>query len=293
MKKKILLILILIITIISIIFNEGFKCDKIDENLIISEHYSAGFFSFCSIKLHCIINYINENQKLPIEVDSSNLFDIYKQNNNNEDITFVYFKNYKNINSPKYVKKIDYSQEYQYNVYNTLDYESICPIIKKYFTPSDNIVNIIQNIENKYLIDYKNTCVLFYRGNDKNTETKTSGYEEYVQYSNKILKKNPRCKFLIQSDETEFIEYFEKLYPNNSFYFKDEIRHMKKQMTTVDLVNKEQNFDYSQKYLAITIIMSKCEHVICGSGNCSIWIMFYRENTKNVYQYLNEKWHIL
>jgi hypothetical protein len=33
--------------------------------------------------------------------------------------------------------------------------------------------------------------------------------------------------------------------------------------------------------------MSKCKYVVCGSsGNCSIWITFYRGNADNVYQYL-------
>ena len=35
------------------------------------------------------------------------------------------------------------------------------------------------------------------------------------------------------------------------------------------------------------IIMSKCNYVICGStGNCSIWITFFRENANNVIHYL-------
>ena len=54
---------------------------------------------------------------------------------------------------------------------------------------------------------------------------------------------------------------------------------------------KSQNYEFSKKYLAITIIMSKCKYIICGSGNCSKWIMFYRENNKNVIQNLNGTWY--
>ncbi len=36
--------------------------------------------------------------------------------------------------------------------------------------------------------------------------------------------------------------------------------------------------------------MSKSKYVICGSGNCSIWIMLYRGNNKNCVQYLNGEW---
>ena len=79
--------------------------------------------------------------------------------------------------------------------------------------------------------------------------------------------------------------------PDNSFYFKDEIRHMTKCNNTVDIKFKEQNYEFSKKYLAITIIMSKCKYIICGSGNCDEWIMFYRGNNKNVIQNLNGTWH--
>ena len=55
---------------------------------------------------------------------------------------------------------------------------------------------------------------------------------------------------------------------------------------------KNKNYDFSKYYLAITLIMSKCKYIICGSGNCSMWIMLYRGNNNNVYQNLNNKWLI-
>ena len=76
----------------------------------------------------------------------------------------------------------------------------------------------------------------------------------------------------------------------NTFYFVDEIRHMKKQNDTVDKLFRNDIDIFSKNYLAITIIMSKCKLIVCGSGNCSIWIMFYRGNSTNVYQNLNNRW---
>ena len=46
------------------------------------------------------------------------------------------------------------------------------PLINKYFSPSDEINEIITTMKKKYSLDYENICVLFYRGNDKNRETK-------------------------------------------------------------------------------------------------------------------------
>lgn len=253
--------------------------------------HNAGFFSCCSVKLTKIIDFINSNTKLPDSVDSSEQFKWYK-NNKNKDITFDYFERYDNITDVYITHPIKYHWEYQFENYSDLEYERINPLIKKYFSPSAEINEIVNSIERKYNLIYENICVLFYRGNDKNRETKKCGYDEYLNYAINLLKKTPKIVFLIQSDETEFIEFMMNKFPNNSFYFKDEIRHMKKCNDTVDKKMSSQNYDFSKKYLAITIIMSRCKHIICGSGNCDIWIMFYRGHNKNVIQNLKGVWYI-
>jgi hypothetical protein len=131
--------------------------------------------------------------------------------------------------------------------------------------------------------------VLFHRGNDKQRETPLCKYEDIIEKSIEIGGKNPGVRFLVQSDETEFIEEMGALYPNR-ILFKDEIRHMKKCDNTVDKVFPQSNYEFSKYFLAIVIIMSKCKHVICGSGNISMWIAFFRGNVENFHQYFDGKW---
>jgi len=251
--------------------------------------HNAGFFSCCSVKLYRIVEFINSNKKIPDFVDSSQQFKWYK-NDKSKDITFDFFENYNNITDVNIIHPINYNHGHQFKNYSNLDYNNIQPLIKKYFSPSDEIKDTMNHIEKKYNLKYENICVLFYRGNDKNTETKKCGYHEYLKYANQLLQENPNIIFLIQSDETEFIDFMTNLFPN-SFYFKDEIRHMKHCKDTVDKKMSSQNYEFSKKYLAITIIMSKCNFIICGSGNCDIWIMLYRGNNKNVIQNLNGTWY--
>ena len=52
-------------------------------------------FSCCTIKLHHIVEFINSNKTLPNKVDSSEQFHLYKKNQD-EDVTFDYFKHYEN-----------------------------------------------------------------------------------------------------------------------------------------------------------------------------------------------------
>jgi len=72
-----------------------------------------------------------------------------------------------------------------------------------------------------------------------------------------------------------FIEELGKLYPDH-ILFSDEIRHIRKCDNTVDKVMPHMNYEFSKYFLAIVIIMSKCKHVVCGSGNISMWIAFFR-----------------
>ena len=271
--------------------NENFSTiGKIINNTLIITH-NSGFFSCCSVKLDNIINYFNTYKELPKIIDSSEQFEWYK-NNKNDDITYNYFEDYNNNNiNINWNTNIDYNHTFQFTDYKNLDYKNITPFINKYFSPSLEITTIIKNIEEKYNItDYDNICVIFYRGNDKNTETVICSYESIISKAKIVLNNNKDIKFLIQSDETEFINLLLAEFPSNSFYFKDEIRHMNKQSSTVDIVFKDLNFEFSKKYLAITIIMSKCKYIICPSGNCSIWIMFYRGNANNIMQFLNNEW---
>jgi hypothetical protein len=248
-----------------------------------------GFFSCCSVRFQEITCYFCEKKRLPDIVDSSLMFGWYKFDKT-KDVVFDYFDHYDNYDNIEYEKDIYFWNWQQYENYSRLPYADWTPFVTKYFSPSSEVKTMISNIEAKYNLDYENLCVLFYRGNDKNYETKICEHEEYIPIAKRILRENPHTQFLIQSDETEFIEKMTAEFPQNSFYFKDEIRHMNKKLGTVDS-DKTKIDVFSKNYLAITIIMSKCKYLVFGSGNCSIWILLYRGNADNVYQNVNDTWH--
>jgi len=105
------------------------------------------------------------------------------------------------------------------------------------------------------------------------------------------LKENPNLRFLIQSDETGFIEKARETFPDNSFYCKDEIFHMEHDSKTlIDHKYRDNPEDRAQNLLAVLKIMSKCKHVIVSSGNCDIWTILFRGNTKNVTQFFKNEW---
>ena len=275
--------------------------EKIDYDIVEDKYIvlkqNAGFFSCCSVRLNSIITFYNRYGRLPEKVDSSYQFRLYKLHSKLEqDITYDYFAREDDAaNSVPPPRKIDYLERYQFSNFEFLDYKGIVPIVQRYFSPSQQIQNAICDIEDKYKLDYKNLCVLFFRGNDKGTEMFLPSYSAFLERARAQLKTNPQTTFLLQSDETEFLEYMARELghcgdgdiPPRVIIFNDEIRHMRRQRSSVDKLpdSTKTNYYYSQLFLAITIIMSRANTVICTSGNCSIWIAFYRGGADGIIQF--------
>lgn len=268
----------------------------------------SGLFANCAKRLQWIIDYILLYKKLPVKVHDNKGYAIYKSSNipkESYSVAFYFFNSLvKNkINKYeksrhfksfyKYISQKRFSMRSQYSIYKSFSFSMYQRLIQIYFKTPKIIENYKKNIETKYLIDYNNTCVLFHRGNDKITETKICSYEEQYQKALKIYNANNKIQFLIQSDETEFIEFMISKFPFNSFYFRDEILH-KNKSKRIQVIRSHSDLKekiiYSQLYFAITIIMSKCSHIICGSGNCDFWILMFRGHSRNVIQYLKGKW---
>jgi hypothetical protein len=152
---------------------------------------------------------MNQCGKIPIGVDSSDLFKMYKPNGEHRNITYDYFNHYNKYSEHiEYRGLINYDWGWQFWYYSHLDFSKITPLVRKYFSPNQEILTIVARIEEKYGIsgNYENICVLFHRGNDKPCETPLCKYEDIIQKSIEIRQNNPEVRFLLQSDETEFIE---------------------------------------------------------------------------------------
>jgi hypothetical protein len=255
---------------------------RFSEDRLISYH-NAGFFSCCSVLLHLIVHYINVYKRLPKFLDTSHTFHWYKKEGVPGDIFPEYFSCNGEL-QVEYTRDICYHENHQFFDFAKLDWEKLVPLIQKYFNPSPEIQSIMDELVRKYAINYNKTCVLFLRGNDKSTECSIPDYDFYRKAGANILEKEPDIRFMIQSDETEFIDLMTAEL-GNSFYCKDEIRHIQKSNTTVDIVHKPTNHEFSKKFLAIVMIMAKCKYVVCNYGNCSIWIALFRGNVDNLIEY--------
>jgi hypothetical protein len=83
----------------------------------------------------------------------------------------------------------------------------------KYIHFRREIISVIPDLARKYKVT-KCTCVYF-RGNDKKTETKRVSYDDYLPL---IPEDGP---LWIQSDEQKFIEYMIEKYPDRAFFIEE------------------------------------------------------------------------
>lgn len=258
---------------------------------MIKSNHNAGFFSNCSVRLHKIVEFINSNKKLPDGVDTSQSYKRYKLKDDiNNDVTFHYFQHYNEIENIEIPLTIDYTHRHQFIEYAKLDYKCITPLIKKYFSPSSKINETINNIEKKYNIMHENTVAVYYRGTDKYRETKLASFDDFYNQIIKIININKDINILLQSDCAKFIDYINNknlknvviIDENKTSYNNNGIHHEQSCST---------NYQDMFYFLSTIVILSKCKYIICSSGNCSIWIMFYRGNNANVIQNLNGGWN--
>lgn len=250
---------------------------------VLKVNHNAGFFSCCSIRLFEIINYFNNNKELPTSVDSSVQFQIHKSEPG--DITNFFFEtSSQEIVYEKDILMTSSSDEPQFSNYDLINFDEVKPFVEKYFKPSLHVEKTMNYFINNYGLELDKLCGVFYRGLDKSRETNIGSYDVWI---NKCLeiKNKYNVKFLVQTDESEFLNYFLQQFPD-SIFIKELPTVNKSDTLLTNHVPTQDRLKFGIDFLSVTILLSKCNHLVTHSGNCGKWSCLFRGNTNNVYQYL-------
>lgn len=257
---------------------------------MLSVNHEGGFFSCTTVKLYRILEYFRRNKKLPVYIEGKGLFKYYKPSSHKDsDITSHFFK----TDSSKIIPGTGHVRLQLFDhvkpLRTIIDFEGLIPYVERYYMPSPEIKTLISNLEEKYKIDYENTCGVYYRGTDKKTETTIAEYTLFYDKMRELQKSSDSSlKFLIMTDTGPFIDDALKLFDNliileeNKPSYDGKCLHIN--------TEKDNNYEQVKLLLAVVIILSRCKHVIVPSSNVSYWIALYRKNCDNLYQVLNNKW---
>jgi len=266
--------------------------ETVRETILFNE-CGSGFFSNCNIILLNIINYFNINKKLPKEIITYRLFNIYKSQQNQDIYNEVFELDPYIFNYEKDIKSNDEGFENQFSDYKLLKLNDISPFFQKYFKPNHIILNNVNILLNKYNIDLNNDiCGVFYRGNDKVIETQKPPYNEFILKAKELKEANSKIKFIVQTDEIEFLNTFLQEFPDSIFFSEIPAISSTNYTNVSRLLNNDNKTEHIINFVSIIYIFSKLKYLITTSGNCEIFIIFFRNNTLNLIQYLNKNKYI-
>lgn len=245
----------------------------------------SGFFSYCSVYLHQIIENIKKGNKCNnIELGE---FEFYKENKKDkvyenffkEKSGDINFRDTQGLDFPLYANRIFYKQS---------DFLGLGEIVEKWFTPKDEI----QIIKNKFIIDLnlklEETLALYYRGTDTQADRSITRYDYIAKKSKEILSKNHIKVVFLQTDDKMFEDYI------ISCGIKQKIIKIKEIPSSYSnkgyhFTIKNDKIEHTKKMLASTLLMSECKYVVCNSSNVSRWILVYRKKKEGYYQFLRNK----
>lgn len=271
------------------IYNSGMTVGTND--ILVSTH-NAGLFSNHSIALQDLMIFYNTHHKLPDVFDRTAQY-LYYRTKPTDNLLPVLFQEQPEVLSYDGTGELNITHanaEPQFSDYKKLLHGQIQPFLKRYFMPSETVMNRVREFEERYEIDYDNTIGLFHRDNDKVRETKIATTQDYLLKAFSLH--DDGMKYLVMPDNYEF------LFSAKMFFKEELVTHIKenacmpydKDRCTFMVIPYEEKPNHAVNFFATVIILSKCKHLVTHSGNGSLWACLYRGNSDNVHQYLNGEW---
>jgi hypothetical protein len=256
----------------------------------------GNLFSSTNCRLEEIIWYFNKNHRLPEKVDTSALWRPYKTCET-DDLADTFFKPPTNQDIP-YTGDVQFTfsgWEHQFSDYAKLNFAGLKPFVDKYFQFADTFERAEKYIINKYNLNPDNLACVMLRGNDKWKETNIPPYEEMINKAKQVAQANPGIRFLVQTDEKEFLDEFLKVFPGAVYVQEIPLRTRCRDNSHSSMpfvLPRPVLLETTWFFGAVVKIFSKSKYIITTSGNGEMWFAILRGNAKGIYQYLSPKEYI-
>jgi hypothetical protein len=262
------------------------------QKLFFQSHH-GGIFSNSNVILSKIIAFFNKYQYLPSKIETQKAFTIYKINDNDDIYKEVFLDDKTEIKYNEEVKFNNEGYENQFSNYKLLNFNTIIPIFNKYFKLNNTILNNVEYLINKYNLNLQDElCGVFYRGNDKVLETQKPTYNEVILKAKELKETNSKIKFVIQTDEKEFLYAFLSVFPDSLYFNEMYVINNKPDSNVVKFLNNKNKKAHVINFVSIIYLFSKLKYLITTSGNCELFIILYRNNAQNLHQYLKKNKYV-
>lgn len=166
------------------------------------------------------------------------------------------------------------------------DFEYYNQVIRRFFNPSDLVLERKKFLLNKYNINPEETISVLYRGTDKYTEVRLGPPQAFLNATYQILNQTGAKKVLVQTDQTQVLEFFKQELGDIVVNFEETPSTSGKDaMNTVMENEGKDTMDWMQWFDSALRCVSDCAYVVNHTGNCGLWMNLYRGNVTNVFQF--------
>jgi len=219
---------------------------------------------------------------LPDKIDYSMGFKRFKSDPERDIFPDFYRINPDQEVTPKNIILPDENRK-QFEIY---DFEYYNQVVKRFFNPSGVVTDRWQMLTEKYDIDPEKTVSVLYRGTDKCTEVRLASPEAYLDAVKQILDQTPANRVLVQTDQTQVLDYFKSELGNIVVSF-SETPSTSGNNSMIDTMEKDKRdmTDWMQWFDAALRCVAECAYVVNHTGNCGLWMNLYRGNVNNVFQF--------
>ncbi len=219
---------------------------------------------------------------LPDKIDYSMGFKRFKSDPERDIFPDFYRINPDQEVTPKNIILPDENRK-QFEIY---DFEYYNQVVKRFFNPSGVVTDRWQMLTEKYDIDPEKTVSVLYRGTDKCTEVRLASPEAYLDAVKQILDQTPANRVLVQTDQTQVLDYFKSELGNMVVSFSETPSTSGNDaMNTVMENEGKDTMDWMQWFDAALRCVAECAYVVNHTGNCGLWMNLYRGNVNNVFQF--------
>lgn len=231
----------------------------------------GGVTSCLSVRLDNVIAFKNKFGVYPTYIDSTQQFLLYSDSTP-QDVAMYLLRPYV---ADQELPASSFYHDLQFSWYSDIGLPEISKIAEVVCPLSDGV--LAKSIEMKEIMGDR--IAILYRGNDKGKEIKRTPFEAMINLANE----SGGDKFLVQTDEEDFYRYFKERFPNTICF--DELPRISKDPDSYVMPPKGQRVEFAMNFLAALKAMASAKTVILNTGNTAMFLVLFRGNTDNVYQF--------
>lgn len=241
--------------------------------------HDAGFFSMCSVGLAELCR-----EKTPTSaVFANKAFSNFGKDTGKNPWDFYFRQPREDISAP-FSEKNPFGRRLRHHSdYTTLPLKRVRQHMARYFYPGDEVKRIEAELVAKYAIKPSRTITVCYRGTDKGTEIAIADPEVYLEKTRALLKRHPRSRVLVQTDQSQVRDFLMNNLGDCAFYI-DEMPVTETSTAIHQVINQHQQVSFGQTLLAAVLIMASTKHLVTHTGNMALWTVLYRGHVRGVTQ---------